>query len=181
MKVCSSCKEKKVIEGFSKNKNRKDGLQDHCKKCFSEYNNSPRQKARRKQYKGAYRKTEKYKAYMKEYMKEYSKTQRRLRGIKERKGPALRTTNGGYVYIYKPDHPNSGARGYVREHIYIMSGKIGRSLGKKETVHHKNGIKDDNRLEDLELWTSSHPSGQRVSDVIEFCEWYLAKYKGGKS
>lgn len=83
---------------------------------------------------------------------------------------------GGYVYIYKPEHPNCKQGGYIREHIYVMSNYVGRPLNKGETVHHKNGIKDDNRIKNLELWASSHPSGQRAEDLVSYAKEILTKY-----
>lgn len=59
----------------------------------------------------------------------------------------------GYVLLWKPDHPNAKGSGYVHEHRYIMSEKLGRPLTDQESVHHKNAIKDDNRPENLELMT----------------------------
>lgn len=65
---------------------------------------------------------------------------------------------------------------WVLEHRYLMEQKIGRPLTSEETVHHKNGIRDDNRLDNLELWCSRHPKGQRVEDLISFAEEILKIY-----
>jgi hypothetical protein len=57
----------------------------------------------------------------------------------------------GYVYIYSPNHPCKDRAGYVLEHRLVMEQKIGRFLERKEVVHHINGQKDDNRIENLVL------------------------------
>ncbi len=65
-----------------------------------------------------------------------------------------RCLKDGYVFILKKEHPFCNQRGYMREHRLVMEEYIGRYLEKKEIVHHKNGIKNDNRIENLELLNS---------------------------
>lgn len=80
----------------------------------------------------------------------------------------------GYMFIaYRPV---GGETVFTGHHRYVMSKRIGRELLPHETVHHINGVRDDNRIENLELWSSSHPRGQRVEDktgwAIEMLETY---------
>lgn len=82
----------------------------------------------------------------------------------------------GYIYVKAPWHPNSNSRGYIMEHrlTYELHHKV--SLKKNEYIHHKNGLRDDNRIENLELWTSNQPAGQRPKDLVKWAKQILKKY-----
>ena len=87
--------------------------------------------------------------------------------------------NHGYTLEYRPDYPRTQeGKGWVMQHRLVMSDYLGRPLENYENVHHKNGVRSDNRLENLELWVIRQPAGQRVEDLIEWAEWVLAKYGG---
>lgn len=68
----------------------------------------------------------------------------------------------------------------VLEHIVVMEQKLGRPLDWQagEQAHHINGVKDDNRPENLELWVTSQPRGQRVEDLVEWAQEILRRYGG---
>jgi hypothetical protein len=85
-------------------------------------------------------------------------------------------TKHGYVQIIRKDHPNCHKRGTIFEHVVVMSKFLGRPLAPYENVHHRNGIKHDNRIENLELWSRSQPPGQRVEDKIRWCKEFLDIY-----
>lgn len=67
----------------------------------------------------------------------------------------------GYILIWKPDHPQAYQGKYVPEHILRMEEKLGRYIDRKnESVHHINGDRSDNRIENLQLRTRYHGKGQ---------------------
>lgn len=87
-----------------------------------------------------------------------------------------RVDSDGYVRVYAPDHPRSFKDGYYLEHRLVMERVLGRHLEGNENVHHINGVRDDNRPENLELWCKSQPPGQRVVDLLAWAREIEGKY-----
>jgi hypothetical protein len=107
----------------------------------------------------------------------------RLNSIKARTGKKGGNNKGGrnkdhngYIQLWKPNHPNTRGSGYLHEHRYVMSQHLNRPLRKGENIHHINGVRDDNRLENLEIWTTQQPSGQRLEDKIKWAIDFLESY-----
>ena len=152
LKKCSKCGVKKPLSEFHKHTTAKDGRRPDCKACVRE-----RQRASFNPGLCACGKP---------------KTRISIRCAECAKQPsAWHPAKDGYMVMQM-----NGKQ--VFQHREVMAAHLGRPLFPHERVHHKNGQRDDNRIENLELWSSSQPYGQRVEDKIAWAKWFIAQYGG---
>lgn len=99
-----------------------------------------------------------------------------LTPLRARRGTGWLDPKTGYRYVSNRTHANREASGRIAEHRLVMSNHLGRALASHEHVHHINGVRDDNRLENLEIWVTHHPPGQRIPDLVAFAKEVLQTY-----
>lgn len=95
-------------------------------------------------------------------------------------GKTIGTLNG-YKYVCYPEHPSARKNGYVYVHRIVMENYLNRYLKSKEHVHHINGIRDDNRIENLEILSRREHAiihrGERVNKNCLMCGKEFKPYK----
>lgn len=90
------------------------------------------------------------------------------------------TDKQGYIQLTVHGHPNSRKNGRIFEHVLVMAQYLGRPLHKDEIVHHKNGVRNDNQIKNLELRIIHHPHGQKVEDIVNHSIEMLKRYAPDK-
>lgn len=101
------------------------------------------------------------------------------RGVKGKRRGILKLigkniTSSGYRKIRVEDGDNKVK--WILEHRHIMEESLGRALDKNESIHHKDGDKLNNNLNNLEIWIKPQPTGIRVSDALIWARKIIEKY-----
>lgn len=92
---------------------------------------------------------------------------------RQKRSAGTGTIKAGYVVFVRH---LEGRKIRIRRCRHVMEKILGRALRPDETVHHKNGDKLDDSPANLELWSTRHPKGQRVQDLIDYARWILETY-----
>lgn len=197
MKKCSECKEEKSLEDYHLNRKRKDGRAAKCRDCLSKLNKEKYHRDKNRlcakcgvAFKGVNLQNKcnicRGDKKCQDCGKGISYNSETLRCLDCYRLFACRENSplfkgdekirDGYRLIWAPENERKNKRGYALEHLVVMEKSLGRAVSVFETVHHKNGDRLDNRLENLELWSSRHPKGQRVRDLILYAKEILNEY-----
>ena len=90
-------------------------------------------------------------------------------GLLRRENGTGRIDSNGY-HVVTVDGQRTGM------HRIVMEQHLGRPLWPDESVHHRNGDRQDNRVDNLELWSRYQPAGQRIEDKVAWATEMLARY-----
>lgn len=99
---------------------------------------------------------------------------RNPRAFSEYGGYRWYVRDGGY--LSRTDKHEDGRTRTILQHRAVMEEHLGRALESWENVHHINGVRGDNRIENLELWVTKQPKGQRPEDLVRWAFEVLDKY-----
>lgn len=178
-KTCRRCGESKDYRSYYKAKENADGYENQCKPC----KNNSRDPATRRKTVNEWRAKRianghyGYCAKCKEPMGRNENNSRKTDYCKNclvgEKHPNWR---GGYIQHDGYRVISIGKGQSKLEHRLVMEQYLGRKLCKDENVHHLNGVRDDNRIENLELWNTSQPCGQRIADKVKWAKEILERY-----
>ena len=158
---CLDCKKK--IDGRSK----------RCCLCNSKNNNSFKGKSHSLKSRKKIG-IESKKKFTKEYI---NKIRNKCEGNKKR-------AINGYTLIKSYDHPNKNSHNDVLEHILVMSNKIGRAIKKGEIVHHKDFVRDNNKISNLWLYKNISEHGKCTKTIFklvkELMKMKIIEFKNGE-
>lgn len=178
-KTCRTCGENKDHRSYYKAAGNTDGYENQCKPC----KNNTRDPETRRKAVNAWRKKRKESGYYGQCLgcggnlgRNEDSPRKNRYCIKCNHGDVHQSWKGGhinsegYVVVYV------SSRKTMLEHRKVMEDYLGRKLENDENVHHKNGVRNDNRIENLELWNTSQPSGQRIADKVKWAKEILERY-----
>lgn len=166
LKTCSKCGKRKRAESFYRQAEARDGLRPDCIKCFKAIQ---KMRLANKETLAEARKVNECVDCGKKVYRSSLRCRCCYQLRQDGAEPKWRLHKSGYMV--------ANVKGKtVSQHRYEMERFLGRPLYPGESVHHKNGVRSDNGISNLELWVSTQPSGQRIADLVEWAKVILERY-----